>query len=102
MTDFQEHIRRIKLARKRAAEILSIWSPSEDATIASLACAWERLFDTLCNDDEISISDLNTITGVIQKLSAIHDTIKQNKDGSCHALSPEEIIRHAEEQLKLL
>ncbi len=103
MSNFQKHLERIKLARERAEEVLNIWSPSEETSIASLAFAWERLFDTLCNDDEISVSDLNTITGVIQKLSAAYNSIKQNKDDkSENMLSPAEIIQHVEEQLKLL
>lgn len=104
MSDFQQHLNRIKLAKKRSAEILNVWSPSEDATAASLAFAWERIFDTLCTNEDISISDLNTITGVIQKLSATYNNIKQDKSehDEKDTISPQEIIKQAEEQLKLL
>ncbi len=104
MSDFQEHLKRIKLSRERAAEILKIWLSAEEAAVASLAFAWERLFDTLCNNEDISLSDLNTISGVIQKLSAVYNNIKQNKDDDKEEsiISPEEVIKRAEEQLKLL
>ena len=104
MNDFQQHLKRIELAKTRAGEILNVWSPDDDITVASLAFAWERIFDTLCSSDEISISDLNTITGVIQKLSAIYGSVKQDKpvaDTKSAALQ-KEIIRQAEEQLSLL
>ncbi len=102
MVNFREHLDRIKLSSARASEILSMWSSVEETTMASVALAWEHLFDTLCNDDDISLADLSTITGVIQKLSATSNSVKQIKEGSCNALSPEEIIKYAEEQLNLL
>ncbi|MDR1255775.1 MAG: hypothetical protein LBJ94_02530 [Puniceicoccales bacterium] len=98
MSNFQQHLKRIALAKRRAEEILNVWSPAEDATIASVAFAWERIFDTLCNDDDISIADLNTITGVMQKLSAL----KAERCSAGPKLSPGDIITQAEEQLKLL
>lgn len=102
MTDFQNHLERIRLASKRAAEILSMLSVVEDVTSASVALAWEHLFDTLCNNGEVSLSDLSTIAGVMQKLHTICSAQKQGKEESSSTLSPEEIIRYAEEQLKLL
>ncbi|MDE6432082.1 MAG: hypothetical protein K2L13_01670 [Opitutales bacterium] len=102
MIKFQEHLERIKLSSKRASEILTVWSSIEEATMASVALAWEHLFDTLCNDENISLADLSTITGVIQKLSATSNSVKQGKNDPYNALSPEEIIKHAEEQLRLL
>jgi hypothetical protein len=98
MTDFQQHLKRISLAKKRAEEILKIWSPGEEATIASVAFAWERIFDTLCNDDDISVTDLNTITGVMQKLSAM----KPERFVNDSKPSPCDVIAKAEEQLRLL
>jgi hypothetical protein len=98
MNDFQQHLRRISLAKKRAEEVLNVWSPSEDATAASLAFAWERIFDTLCNSDDVSIADLNTITGVMQKLSAM----KLDRSGMAVKASPSDVIKQAEEQLRLL
>ncbi|MDR2721082.1 MAG: hypothetical protein LBB15_02225 [Puniceicoccales bacterium] len=97
MTDFQQHLRRISLAKKRAEEILNTWSPAEDATVASVAFAWERIFDTLCSGDDISIADLNTITGVMQKLSSMRP---EKSTGSKPSLCA--IVTQAEEQLKLL
>ncbi|MDR3273732.1 MAG: hypothetical protein LBS87_00135 [Puniceicoccales bacterium] len=98
MTDFQQHLKRISLAKKRAGEILNVWLPAEDATMASVAFAWERIFDTLCNSEDISIADLNTITGVMQKLSAmkLEKFAADSKPSSC------DVITQAEEQLKLL
>ncbi|MDR2436182.1 MAG: hypothetical protein LBD33_02640 [Puniceicoccales bacterium] len=98
MTDFQQHLKRISLAKKRAEEILNIWSPAEDAAIASVAFAWERIFDMLCSSDNISIADLNTITGVIQKLSSM----RPEKSTADSKPSFYDIITRAEEQLKLL
>jgi hypothetical protein len=98
MTDFQQHLKRISLAKKRAEEILSVWSPSDDATIASVAFAWERIFDTLCNSDDISVADLNTIAGVIQKLSAMK--LEKSTVDSKPAVG--DVIQRAEEQLRLL
>jgi hypothetical protein len=98
MNDFQQHLRRISLARKRAEEVLNVWSPAEDATAASLAFAWERIFDTLCNSGDVSMADLNTITSVMQKLSAM----KLDRTGAAAKLTPGDVVKQAEEQLRLL
>jgi hypothetical protein len=98
MSDFQQHLKRIFLAKKRAEEILKVWSPAEDATAASLAFAWEHIFDALCNSGDVSMADLNTITGVMQKLSAM----KLDKPGVAAKSTPGDVVKQAEEQLRLL
>jgi hypothetical protein len=42
---------------------------------ASLVRIWQILFDLLCRDDEVSVSDLNTLSGVIQKLFTCHNNL---------------------------
>jgi hypothetical protein len=37
MTDFQQHLKRICLAKKRAGKILNVWSLAEDTTMALAA-----------------------------------------------------------------
>ncbi|MDR2735764.1 MAG: hypothetical protein LBB20_02925 [Puniceicoccales bacterium] len=76
---------------------------------ASLARTWQILFDLLCRSDEVSVSDLNTLSGVIQKLFTCHTTMcsmEQSKHGSQNTdfrqpLS-EAVIEDLETQLRLL
>jgi hypothetical protein len=104
------------MAQIHSRNILQQWSPSCETLQASLACAWEIFFDILQHQEEISLTDLNTISGVIQKLSSCHHQISSmesknrgenlvNDDeilGIPSTQLSQEIIETIEQQLQLL
>ena len=103
---FSEHLERIKSA-KQQCDMLAINSPL-DVRSASITLLWEIVFDTLCNHNELEISDFNTIAGIIQKLasSRVQEIPSASAEQSQNAnsdfsISPE-ILAKIEQQLKLL
>ncbi|MDR3143741.1 MAG: hypothetical protein LBT57_02770 [Puniceicoccales bacterium] len=106
-----EHLRRAQLPIR---EILQRWASSHETVQASLACVWELFFDILQQQEEISLADLNTASGIIQKLSACHSQLaaleaKKHEDSvgdeASEHLSPQlspEILEAIERQLQLL
>lgn len=75
---FNMHLDRIRTAKRRADSYLEVWNPGHSAAEAALAVSWEALFDRLCTEPsgELSLSDLNTLSGVIQKLTGSQNQIK--------------------------
>ncbi|MDR0351765.1 MAG: hypothetical protein LBH49_03975 [Puniceicoccales bacterium] len=103
------HLDKIKYAKRNSGMILDSLAISSSIASASLARIWQILFDLLCKSDEISVSDLNTLSGVIQKLFACHSNMcsmeqskhdEQNTD--IKQSLPEDAIEAIEKQLKLL
>lgn len=95
------HIKKIRDAKITAKKIASVFSDSIPK--ASLAKAWECVFDILCNgQDDLSISELNTIAGIIQKLSAVKNSDSQEISKNTHNEISEASIKKIEEKLKLL
>ncbi len=95
------HIKKIRDAKTTAKKIASAFSDSIPK--ASLAKAWEYVFDILCDrQDDLTISELNTIAGIIQKLSAVKSGDSQeNSKNTLNEIS-ETSIKKIEEKLKLL
>ncbi|MGE9296378.1 MAG: hypothetical protein ACQKBV_08855 [Puniceicoccales bacterium] len=50
--------------------------PIDEAAEASLAVAWERVFDCLCEHAAPTIAECNTLSGIIQKLSSAQSSLK--------------------------
>lgn len=119
--NFDNHISHINYAKKHASKLLSEFSPATETAMASLAYAWELLFDAICQNKSTSLDDLKDISAVIQKLSASHEKIQSIE--SSHVLDmiaeerkelskdreqlhqqklPAEIVQAVEEQLMLL
>lgn len=103
---FSEHLERIK-STKQQCDMLAINSPL-DVRSASITLLWEIVFDTLCNHNELEISDFNTIAGIIQKLASSRvqeipsaSAEQSQNTNSDFSISPE-ILAKIEQQLKLL
>ncbi|MDR2377385.1 MAG: hypothetical protein LBD54_01370 [Puniceicoccales bacterium] len=111
--NFQHTLERLRKTHLQTREILQCWAPSHETVQASLACVWERFFDLL-QSEEISLADLNTASGILQKLSACHSQLsaleaKKHEesvgDEASENLSPQlspEILEAIERQLQLL
>ncbi|MDR0728421.1 MAG: hypothetical protein LBF21_02335 [Puniceicoccales bacterium] len=112
--NFQHTLERLRRAQLQTREILQCWAPSHEAVQASLACAWERFFELLQQPEELSLADLNTASGILQKLSACHSQLsaleakkheESTGDESLEPSSPQlspEILEAIERQLQLL
>jgi len=113
LKNFQDYLERLQSARIRTQSIRQCWTPSSETVQASLACAWELFFELLRQQEGLSLADLNTLSGIIQKLSACHSQLsaleaKKSEelpgDGMADAarqLSPE-MLEALERQLQLL
>jgi hypothetical protein len=122
---FDNHIVQIKFARDKTAEIFANFKLPVEAAVASLARAWEMLFDSICYGCDGTIGELKDISAVIQKLSASSqkiqdmerrhmeklkladlDSEKQKLHAERESLSngklPNEVLKTVEEQLQLL
>ena len=103
---FNEHLERIKLAKQECDSIAS--HIPLDVRSASIALLWEIVFDTLCNSNELEISDFNTIAGIIQKLasSKVQEIpsaeLGVSKVSDAMPTISSEVLAKIEEQLKLL
>lgn len=102
--DFFGHLERIRRA-KREADAIAGWG-FPDAAQASLAITWELVFDHLCGVSELTLAELNTLSGVIHKLSSskIQLCAPEEADkarSGCGEIG-EESIRKIEEKLGLL
>jgi hypothetical protein len=82
---------------------------SSSIASASLVRTWQILFDLLCRSDEVSVADLNTLSGIIQKLFVCHTnmcSMKQSKSEEQNTDSrqslTEDVIEDLERQLRLL
>jgi hypothetical protein len=96
-----------------------------EAAMASLSCAWEMLFDSICTSNDGSIGELKDISSVIQKLSTSSQKIQQmeyrqieklkclsldeekqklqaTRENLQNARLPKDILKTVEEQLQLL
>jgi hypothetical protein len=111
---FRKYLDRMQMAQTHSQNILRQWSPSSETLQASLACAWEIFFDLLQHQEEISLTDLNAISGIIQKLSSCHSQLStlesknrhDHNDDETSSTPPmqlsQEIIEAIEQQLQLL
>ena len=118
---FDAHIMKISFAKKRASELLIDFSPETETAMASLAYAWEMLFDSICRSKDMSIGDLKDVSSIIQRLSSSHKKIKSiEADQVLELISdereklqherdiissnklPSDIVKAVEEQLMLL
>ena len=114
MNSFSQHIERIK-STKRSLDKLTADMADKNIASASIACMWESFFDILFNSEGLTISDLNTMSGVIQKLISSDNQLSENglsqwqiaekelalKNLSAIKLSAKN-IKQVEEQLKLI
>lgn len=102
--DFFGHLERIRRAKREADAIAGGGFP--DAAQASLAIAWELVFDHLCGVSELTLAELNTLSGVIHKLSSskIQLCAPEEADKARSGVGEicEESIRKIEEKLGLL
>jgi hypothetical protein len=96
---FRKYLDRMQMAQTHSQNILRQWSPSCETIQASLACAWEIFFDTLQHQEEISLTDLNTISGIIQKLSSCHSQISTLESKNRHESNGDETFAMPETQL---
>lgn len=97
---FFAHVERIKRAKAQADKLAD--ETPLDAREASVALLWEFVFDTLCNSPELSVSDFNTVAGIIQKLASAKVSGSQTQRGGADCGLSEETLRRIESQLKLL
>lgn len=98
--DFFAHVERIKRAKAHADKLAG--EMPLDAREASVALLWELVFDTLCNSPELSVSDFNTVAGIIQKLASAKVSGAQTPRGGSDGGLSDETLRRIESQLKLL
>lgn len=114
-------LEKLQASRRRTEVLLEAVCPGHNAADASVAVAWEKIFEHLCDNQTFETSELNTIAGVIQKLSGAYNQIKsleiklreqelkeserdEKKRGSILSkttIDPE-LITHIESQIKML
>ncbi len=111
--DFKKHLEKIRGAKTDADRVIEKISPAHATAQAVLKSAWEALFDFFCQSasDEVSLADLNTLSGVIYKLSASNAQMKNlelkhaksdsENEGGGGEITPE-LISKIEEKLRLL
>lgn len=75
---FQNHLDGIRRSKRNADSVLETLSPGHNAAEASIALAWELVFDHFCTtpQGEHTLSDLNTISAIIHKLITSNTQIK--------------------------
>ncbi len=96
---FSKHLEQIRRAKQRSDEICSD-AEMLDTPSASIAAVWEIVFDRLCSTEVLETSELNTISGIIQKLSSAQTRqLVPSQDNN--GLS-EDTLRKIEAKLKLL
>lgn len=105
--EFFRHLERIRDAKRSAEEVLKKELP--DAARATLDVAWEIAFDYLCGISEVSLADLNVISGIIHRLSSVKERACHDAFGigdcdseSSGATLGEGALRKIEEKLRLL
>ncbi|WOO41173.1 hypothetical protein [Rubellicoccus peritrichatus] len=75
-TQMMRVLDRQQAARRRTEVMLEAICPGHNAADASVAIAWEKIFDHLCDNPSFETSELNTVAGIIQKLSGAYNQIK--------------------------
>jgi len=108
--NFSRHLRRIKLAKAAADNLLKEADSTTplNAQRASLELLWELVFDHLCTNDSLTISDFNTLSGVVQKLAASGVQLENALDKTSARVKSgggglsQETLDNIEKQLKLL
>ena len=63
-----KHIKKIKKAKKTTEKICAPYRM--DAAQASIEILWEIIFDYLCCAKEVSTDEMNSLSSVVQRLSA--------------------------------
>ncbi|MDR1414082.1 MAG: hypothetical protein LBI56_04070 [Puniceicoccales bacterium] len=125
INSFRAHLAQTKFAKERTSEIFANFEFPMEAAMASLSCAWEMLFDSICTSNDGSIGELKDISSVIQKLSTSSQKIQQmeyrqieklkclsldeekqklqaTRENLQNARLPKDILKTVEEQLQLL
>jgi len=72
----EAHLVRLRAGRRRTERLLEVLCPGHTAADASVSVAWEKLFDVLCDMPPGEPAELNTLAGIIQKLSGAYNQIK--------------------------
>lgn len=114
MNSFSQHIARIKSTKDNLDKLTADMADKNIAS-ASIACMWESFFDILFNSEGLTISDLNTLSGVIQKLISSDNQLSENWTSQAQIAEQElalkklrtmklsaKNIKQIEEQLKLI
>ncbi|MDR1458428.1 MAG: hypothetical protein LBI37_02780 [Puniceicoccales bacterium] len=107
--NFMVHFDKVKYEKYNSELMPETATISSSIAGASLVRIWQILFDLLCRSDEISVADLNTLSGIIQKLFVCHTNMYSMKQLKCdeqntdskQSLS-EDVIEDLEKQLRLL
>ena len=108
-SEFSEHLKRLQKARSLADKAAKKSASGATAAEAAIGAAWEFLFDFFCRTpaEELELSDLNTLSGVIHKLVSSESGAKANAKKDAE-ISPQkggitsEKLRQIEQKLKLL
>ncbi len=100
-TRFSAHIERIKASKQAADDIATRVAPM-DVAEASVALLWEIVFDYLCSLSEVSSSEINAMSGVVQKLASVSRAGVGGTSRGNGGVIDKELIEKIEEQLKLL
>ena len=103
---FYAHLKKLNAARRQTAEIIERHTKGGNMAEAALAVAWELLFDYFAKNASkgLDLSELNTLAGVIQKLSSGEGravNLKSRESDKGAGLG-EDGIREIENMLKLL
>ncbi|MEM8549254.1 MAG: hypothetical protein AAGF10_00540 [Verrucomicrobiota bacterium] len=73
---FGKHLALLKASRRRSAALLEAACPGHNAAEASVAVAWEFVFDLLVEREGQELAELNTLSSIIQKLMASFTQIR--------------------------
>lgn len=73
---FNDHLERLRGARRRAEAVLELACPGYSAAEASLGLAWEALFELFCEETRPGLPELNTLSAVIHKLVGAFTQLK--------------------------
>lgn len=74
--NFQKHREQIARAREKTDALLSELSPGHGTARDVIEGAWQLVFDLLCTLDNADLSELNTLSGIIQRLMSSNTHIK--------------------------
>ena len=104
--EFVEHVEKIERAKTLGAELISENVCREKTPQAVLNMAWEIVFDFFyrAKNEAMEISDLNTLSGIVQKLvsSGGHLLTSESKMPRKSGGLDEDKLREIEKKLKLL
>ncbi|MEM9227287.1 MAG: hypothetical protein AAGA45_04910 [Verrucomicrobiota bacterium] len=73
---FGKHLEVLKSSRRRSAALLEAACPGHNAAEASVAVAWEFVFDLLVEREGQELAELNTLSSIIHKLMSAFTQIR--------------------------